>query len=47
MTPEPPTLLLSARYTEDSQRLWAAALRRSWRVERLHGWRAPLHKEGP
>lgn len=38
-----PTLLLSSRYTEDSQRLWQAAIRRGWNVERIHGWRVPDH----
>jgi hypothetical protein len=36
-----PTLILSPRYTEDSQRLWQAAVQRSWHVERLLGWRVP------
>lgn len=31
-----PTLLLSSRYTEDSQRLWQAAIQRGWAVERIH-----------
>jgi hypothetical protein len=38
-----PTLLLSSRYTEDSQRLWQAAIQRGWSVERIHGWRIPEH----
>lgn len=36
-----PTLILSARNNEDSQRLWRAAIRKGWAVERLHGWRVP------
>ncbi len=38
-----PTLILSSRYTEDSQRLWRAAIQRGWKVERIHGWRIPAH----
>ena len=38
-----PTLILSPRYTEDSQQLWQAALRLGWSVERLHGWHIPNH----
>lgn len=38
-----PTLILSSRYTEDSQRLWKAAIQIGWRVERLYGWRVPEH----
>jgi hypothetical protein len=38
-----PTLILSSRYTEDSRLLWQAAIRRGWRVERIHGWRIPDH----
>jgi hypothetical protein len=38
-----PTLILSSRYTEDSQRLWRAAIQRGWKVERIHGWRIPDH----
>jgi hypothetical protein len=38
-----PTLILSSRYTEDSQRLWQAAIGRGWQVERIHGWRVPDH----
>ncbi|MBC7820124.1 MAG: ATP-grasp domain-containing protein [Planctomycetaceae bacterium] len=36
-----PTLILSARNNEDSQRLWRAAIRKGWAVERLHDWRVP------
>ena len=37
----PPTLILSPRHTEDSQRLWRAAGRLGWRVERLASWHVP------
>ena len=37
----PPTLILSPRQTEDSQRLWRAAGRLGWAVERLTSWRIP------
>lgn len=43
MTTTQPTLILSSRYTEDSQRLWHAAIQRGWNVERIHGWRVPDH----
>ena len=36
-----PTLILTPRYTEDSQTLWRAAIRMGWRVERLPGWHVP------
>lgn len=36
-----PTLILGPRQTEDGQRLWRAAGRLGWRVERLAGWRVP------
>ena len=36
-----PTLLLSARPTEDSQALWRAAIRPGWNVERVRGIRIP------
>jgi hypothetical protein len=35
------TLILPPRYTEDSVALWRAAVVRDWKVERLHGWKAP------
>lgn len=38
-----PTLVLTPRYTGDSQLLWSAALRRGWHVERLQTWRIPEH----
>ncbi|GIK65865.1 MAG: hypothetical protein BroJett018_36590 [Chloroflexota bacterium] len=36
-----PILLLSSRYTPDSQALWRAALDFGWSVKRLHGHRVP------
>lgn len=33
-------LVLSPRYSEDSQKIWHAATTRGWDVERLQGWRA-------
>jgi ATP-grasp domain, R2K clade family 2 len=36
-----PTLILSPRHTEDSQRLWRAAGRLGWKTERLASWRIP------
>jgi hypothetical protein len=36
-----PTLILSPRQTEDGQRLWRAAGRLGWRVERLPSWHIP------
>lgn len=36
-----PTLILSARYTEDARRLWLAAIQQGWDVERIIGWRIP------
>jgi hypothetical protein len=38
-----PTLVLTSRYTDDAQRLWLAAIRKGWVVERLQGWRVPDH----
>lgn len=35
------TLILTPRYTEDSQALWRAANRLGWRVQRLINWRLP------
>ena len=37
------TLVLTPRYTEDSQLLWRAAGRVGWNVERLQTWRIPDH----
>lgn len=36
-----PTLLLSARQTDDAQLLWRACIALGWGVERVHGWRVP------
>ncbi len=36
-----PTLILTPRFTEDSQSLWRAAGQLGWRVERLKTWRVP------
>jgi hypothetical protein len=36
-----PTLVLTPRYTEDSQALWKAAASRGWSVVRLNGWHVP------
>ncbi|MBM7845231.1 ATP-grasp domain-containing protein [Herpetosiphon giganteus] len=36
-----PTLVLSPRYTPDSQALWRAAIQRGWHVQRLTHWTAP------
>jgi hypothetical protein len=36
-----PTLILSSRYTSDSQRLWRTAHELGWNVERLQNWRLP------
>jgi len=36
-----PTLLLSARQTDDAQLLWRACIAAKWEVVRVHGWRVP------
>jgi hypothetical protein len=36
-----PTLLLSARQTDDAQKLWRACIAEKWDVVRVHGWRVP------
>jgi hypothetical protein len=36
-----PTLLLSARQTDDAQKLWRACIDEKWDVVRVHGWRVP------
>jgi hypothetical protein len=36
-----PTLLLSARQTDDAQKLWRACIAEKWEVVRVHGWRVP------
>jgi hypothetical protein len=38
-----PTLILTPRYTADTQALWKAAARMGWSVERLSEWRVPPH----
>lgn len=41
-----PTLILTPRFTEDTQALWQAAVRLGWQVERLSSWRIPDHIKG-
>ena len=36
-----PTLLLTPRQTDDTQKLWRACITENWRVERVHNWRVP------
>src|SRR2546425_11087939 len=36
-----PTLLLSARQTDDAQLLWRACIALNWEVVRVHAWRVP------
>ena len=36
-----PTLLLSARQTDDAQLLWRACIAANWDVVRVHGWQVP------
>jgi len=36
-----PTLLLSARQTDDAQLLWRACIALNWEVVRVHGWQVP------
>jgi len=36
-----PTLLLSARQTDDAQLLWRACIDAKWDVVRVHGWQVP------
>lgn len=38
-----PTLVLTPRYTDDTQALRKAAAALGWRVERLTGWGVPAH----
>lgn len=41
-----PTLLLSARQTDDAQLLWRSCIALRWEVVRVHGWQIPtLPKE--
>ncbi len=41
-----PTLILTPRFTEDSQALWRAAGRLGWGIERLATWRVPEELRG-
>lgn len=41
-----PTLILTPRFTEDSQSLWQAAIDMGWCVERLRSWRVPEELRG-
>jgi hypothetical protein len=36
-----PTLLLTSRQTDDTQKLWRACIAEKWHVERVHNWRVP------
>ena len=36
-----PTLVLSQRYTDDSNALWSAAVKAGWDIERVRGFAAP------
>jgi len=36
-----PTLLLTARQTDDTQKLWRACIAKNWNVERVYNWRGP------
>lgn len=36
-----PTLLLTARQTDDAQELWRGAAQLGWSVHRVHGWKIP------
>jgi hypothetical protein len=38
-----PTLILTPRYSDDTQALWKAAAARGWSVERLGRWHVPEH----
>ena len=38
-----PTLVLTPRYTDDTQALWKAASALGWTIERLTAWRVPPH----
>lgn len=44
--PHKPTLILTPRFTDDSQALWRAAGRKGWQVERLSSWHIPEHLLG-
>jgi hypothetical protein len=36
-----PILVLSARHTDDSQKLWRACIAAGWEVQRVNGWKVP------
>lgn len=36
-----PTLILSARPSDDAQRLWGACISEKWQVTRAYGWKVP------
>src|SRR5258706_14222689 len=36
-----PTLVLSARQSDDAQLLWRACIAANWDVVRVHGWQVP------
>lgn len=36
-----PTLILTARQTDDAQKLWRACVASDWQVVRVHGWNVP------
>ena len=38
-----PTLILTPRHSDDTQRLWKAAAARGWPIERLSRWQVPEH----
>lgn len=38
-----PTLILTPRYSDDTQALWKAAAARGWSIERLSRWHIPEH----
>src|SRR5262252_8188466 len=41
-----PTLILTPRFTHDSQALWRAASKAGWSVRRLESWRIPEDLRG-
>jgi ATP-grasp domain, R2K clade family 2 len=42
-----PTLILPPRFTDDTQRMWRAAVSAGWIVERLPNWRAEMNFSDP
>lgn len=36
-----PTLLMTPRQTDDTQKLWRACIELGWRTERMHHWKIP------